>query len=142
MLGIAAVLGHMFPVTRRFKGGKGVATAGGGRWSSCSPSSSWSLAVVWFLVARGLRKASIASLVCAVLFPIVVAVSGGVVGWTSRSPCGLGLLVVRASLSRTSGASIRGEEHELGGIGRPADGGSVVGVTHEANADATGHARP
>ena len=27
--GIAAVLGHMFPVTRRFKGGKGVATAGG-----------------------------------------------------------------------------------------------------------------
>ena len=28
-LGIAAVLGHMFPVTRRFKGGKGVATAGG-----------------------------------------------------------------------------------------------------------------
>ena len=28
-LGIAAVIGHMFPVTRRFKGGKGVATAGG-----------------------------------------------------------------------------------------------------------------
>src|SRR6478609_7976883 len=28
-LGIAAVVGHMFPVTRRLKGGKGVATAGG-----------------------------------------------------------------------------------------------------------------
>ena len=29
ILGVAAVLGHMFPVTRRFKGGRGVATGGG-----------------------------------------------------------------------------------------------------------------
>src|SRR4051794_404859 len=27
--GIAAVIGHIFPVTRRFRGGKGVATAAG-----------------------------------------------------------------------------------------------------------------
>ena len=30
ILGVAAILGHMLPVTRRFKGGRGVAPRGGG----------------------------------------------------------------------------------------------------------------
>jgi glycerol-3-phosphate acyltransferase PlsY len=32
---------------------------------------------VWFLIARGLRKASVASLVVVVAFPVLVAVTGG-----------------------------------------------------------------
>jgi glycerol-3-phosphate acyltransferase PlsY len=74
-LGIAAVLGHMFPVTRRFKGGKGVATAGG-MLVVLYPVIVVILAVVWFLVARVLKLASVGSLVCAVLFPVLVAVGG------------------------------------------------------------------
>jgi glycerol-3-phosphate acyltransferase PlsY len=74
-LGIAAVVGHMFPVTRRFKGGKGVATAGG-MLVVLYPVIVVILAVVWFLVARVLKLASVGSLVCAVLFPVLVAVGG------------------------------------------------------------------
>ena len=74
-LGVAAVVGHMFPVTRRFKGGKGVATAGG-MLIVLYPWIVLILAVVWFLVARVLKLASVGSLVCAVLFPVLVAVGG------------------------------------------------------------------
>jgi glycerol-3-phosphate acyltransferase PlsY len=74
-LGIAAVAGHMFPVTRRFRGGKGVATAAG-MLVVLYPVIVLLLGVVWFLLARVLKLASVASLVCAVLFPILVAVAG------------------------------------------------------------------
>lgn len=74
-LGIAAVLGHMFPVTRRFKGGKGVATAGG-MLVVLYPVIVLILGVVWFVVARVLKLASVGSLLCAVLFPVLVAIGG------------------------------------------------------------------
>jgi glycerol-3-phosphate acyltransferase PlsY len=74
-LGIAAVLGHMFPVTRRFKGGKGVATAGG-MLVVLYPLIVVVLGVLWFLVARVLKLASVASLLCAVLFPVLVGLAG------------------------------------------------------------------
>jgi glycerol-3-phosphate acyltransferase PlsY len=74
-LGVAAVLGHMFPVTRRFKGGKGVATAGG-MLVVLYPWIVVVLGVVWFLVARVLKLASVGSLLCAALFPVLVAIGG------------------------------------------------------------------
>ncbi len=74
-LGIAAVLGHMLPATRRFKGGKGVATAGGAL-VVLFPWIVLMLGVAWFFVARVLRRASIASIVGAVAFPVAVALGG------------------------------------------------------------------
>ena len=74
-LGVAAVVGHMFPVTRRFKGGKGVATAGG-MLVVLYPWIVVILGVVWFLTARVLKLASVGSLLGAVLFPVLVAVGG------------------------------------------------------------------
>ena len=75
VLGIAAILGHVFPVTRRFKGGKGVATASGAL-VVLFPWIVAGLAVVWFLLARVLKRASIASIVCTLLF-VVLAIVGG-----------------------------------------------------------------
>jgi glycerol-3-phosphate acyltransferase PlsY len=69
------VLGHIFPVTRHFRGGKGVATAGG-MLIVLYPIIVLGLAVVWFLVARVFKLASLGSLLCAVLFPILVALAG------------------------------------------------------------------
>jgi glycerol-3-phosphate acyltransferase PlsY len=73
VLGIAAMLGHTFPLYR--KGGKGVAT-GAGMLVVLFPVIVAVLAVVWLVIARVLRKSSIASLLVTVLFPIAVAVTG------------------------------------------------------------------
>ena len=68
-LGGAAILGHMFPLYR--KGGKGIAT-GAGALIVLYPLVVLGLLVVWVVIARVLHKASLASLICTVLFPIAV----------------------------------------------------------------------
>jgi len=75
VLGVAAVLGHVWPATRRFRGGKGVATAGGAL-VVLYPWVVAVLAVEWLVVARVLRRASVASLVAVVAFPVIVGVVG------------------------------------------------------------------
>ncbi len=47
----AAVLGHMFPVTRRFRGGKGVATMAGAMLV-LHPVSSLILLALWIVVRK------------------------------------------------------------------------------------------
>jgi glycerol-3-phosphate acyltransferase PlsY len=67
--GLAAMLGHLFPVWLRFKGGKGVATAAG-----VITAMNWQLGLltmgVWVLVAALFRYSSLAALVAAGLLPI------------------------------------------------------------------------
>jgi glycerol-3-phosphate acyltransferase PlsY len=70
-LGIAAIVGHTFPIFR--KGGKGVATAAGAL-VVLYPLIVLGLAVVWFVVARLLHKASLASLLGVVLFWVAAVV--------------------------------------------------------------------
>ncbi len=76
---IAGVLGHMFPITRRFRGGKGVATMGGGALV-LQPIVSLALLALWVIVRKLTGKASIASLSIMVGLPVAVAVKGAP-GW-------------------------------------------------------------
>jgi glycerol-3-phosphate acyltransferase PlsY len=71
----AAVLGHVFPLTRRLRGGKGVATAGGGALV-LHPLVGVVLLAVFAAVVAVTRTASIGSLVIAMLLPVLVAVAG------------------------------------------------------------------
>jgi glycerol-3-phosphate acyltransferase PlsY len=120
ILGMAAVVGHVFPITRRFKGGRGVAT-GAGVMVVVFPLETVVLGMVWFAVARGLHKASVASVLCAVAFPLVVVwLDGSLLDVAVTG--GLAALVVArhvANLRRL----VRGEEH---GFGRDDDDGSVA----------------
>jgi glycerol-3-phosphate acyltransferase PlsY len=92
LLGILAVLGHTYPVTRHFKGGKGVATAGG-MLAVLFPELVVILAVVWFIIARVFKLASVGSLIVAVLFPVGVWLMG-YAGWEIAITSALALLVV------------------------------------------------
>ena len=71
----AATLGHVLPVTRRFRGGKGVATAGGGSLV-LFPVVAAGTFVLFGLMARITGKASLGSITIAVALPVAVAGTG------------------------------------------------------------------
>lgn len=118
VLGVASVVGHIAPVTRRFKGGKGVAT-GGGALVVLFPWIVLALAVVWGSIARGLGKASVASLVIALGFPILVGVFTRSVTETTVISA-LAVLVIARHATNVR-RLVRGEEHSLGD-GTPVQG--------------------
>jgi glycerol-3-phosphate acyltransferase PlsY len=75
LCGLAVVLGHVLPVTRWFRGGKGVATAAGVAlvlW----PAPAGVLALVWLVALAVSRRASIASIAAAACGPAAVALAG------------------------------------------------------------------
>lgn len=73
LVGVFAVLGHLFPVFFKFKGGKGVATACG-----VLIALSWMAGLVaiasWLLLAFIFRYSSLASIITAVLSSLYVAI--------------------------------------------------------------------
>ena len=73
--GAAAVVGHVFPVARRFRGGKGVAT-GAGMTTALFPAMGVVLAAIFIVVLRATRTASVGSLTIAVLVPVGAMVIG------------------------------------------------------------------
>ncbi len=68
--GLAAFLGHVFPFTLGFKGGKGVATALG-VMLGFSPVLALAAAVSWVAIAAATRYSSLAALVAAVEAPLL-----------------------------------------------------------------------
>jgi len=68
--GLGAVLGHLFPVWLRFKGGKGVATGYGVLIAAAWPVG-LAAGAVWLIVAALLRVSSLAGLVSFALAPFL-----------------------------------------------------------------------
>jgi acyl phosphate:glycerol-3-phosphate acyltransferase len=108
VLGFAAVVGHTFPLYR--KGGRGVATAAG-VMLVLYPLISLGLAVVWLVIARVLKKASLASLTICVAFPILVAVMG-YDAWEIIVVSALAVLIILRHLPNIR-RLVRREEHDL-----------------------------
>ena len=79
LVGLAAFVGHLFPVFHRFQGGKGVATAAG-----VLLALDWRVGlgtlVTWAVIAFCFRYSSLASLIAAAFAPFATAL---VLGWQS-----------------------------------------------------------
>ena len=73
--GIAAFLGHVFPLFLKFKGGKGVATAVG-VLAGFNGTLALICAGVWLLVAVVTRYSSLAALVAAISMPVAAYALG------------------------------------------------------------------
>jgi glycerol-3-phosphate acyltransferase PlsY len=111
-LGIAAVVGHVYSVFVRFKGGKGVATAAG-VVIVLAPLAFLACAALWALVLRLSGYMSLASLTAATAFPVATALLG------PDDPYTLALAIVLAAvIIFTHRANIRrlldGTEARLG----------------------------
>lgn len=105
--GVAAVLGHIFPATRGFQGGKGVATYGGMTVVLWPWVGAVALAV-WLLALRLGGKASIGALVAMPLIAGLVVLAGRP-GWevvVAVAMAGLIIIRHRENISRL----VRGEE--------------------------------
>jgi len=73
-VGIAAILGHIFPIYLKFKGGKGVATSFGvalGLWPYYTICGLLAVAI-WVAVVLVWRYVSLASIVASVAFPLLL----------------------------------------------------------------------
>ncbi len=67
--GAAAIVGHMFPVFRQFRGGKGVAT-GSGVLAVLHPLLAVYSVVTWWIVSKLTGKAAVGSIVVVASIPV------------------------------------------------------------------------
>jgi glycerol-3-phosphate acyltransferase PlsY len=134
LVGLAAFLGHVFPVFFRFVGGKGVATALG----VLLGLSGWlglATAGVWLLMAVVFRYSSLASLTAAVLAPVVYVLGDGAL-WIKSNSIALSVTVMAFFLlyrhAENINRLIKGTESKLGKKASPT-------VAHTAHHTHHGH---
>jgi glycerol-3-phosphate acyltransferase PlsY len=99
--GAAAVVGHIAPITRRFRGGKGVATAVG-MVAVLEPVAALAGGLVWAVVAIITRKAVLASIAMVASIVLTIAVAGHR-SWEVATLAGVAVLIVvrhRGNLAR------------------------------------------
>jgi glycerol-3-phosphate acyltransferase PlsY len=115
--GLAAVVGHVLPVTRGFRGGKGVATVAG--MAVVLYPGAMTFAAVGFAVATGIsRTVSLGSIVAVATLPLAAAALGAP-GREVSALAACALLVVarhRDNIVRL----VRGQERRLGTGGQRA----------------------
>ena len=91
LCGAAAILGHIFPIHRQFKGGKGIAT-GGGVLLALHPPVMIVAAAVWVATMKLTKKASLASIVIVPLVVVLLAALGNPT-WEIFAFIGIGALI-------------------------------------------------
>lgn len=116
LVGLAAFVGHLWPVFFRFQGGKGVATALG----VLVGFSFWlglATAATWLIVAFFFRYSSLASLASALFAPVYYLMFGGVV-WDTERAIAAAIVVMSALLAwrhkDNMARLIKGTESRLG----------------------------
>jgi glycerol-3-phosphate acyltransferase PlsY len=116
LVGLAAVLGHLFPVFFRFQGGKGVATAAG-VIIGFQPWLGLAALLTWVIVAYFFRYSSLASIVTAVFAPAFY-LFGDRVAWNAPGVMVLSLAVMGVLLVWRHADNINrllaGKESKLG----------------------------
>ncbi|MDP2075045.1 glycerol-3-phosphate 1-O-acyltransferase PlsY [Hydrogenophaga sp.] len=116
LVGLAAFLGHLYPVFFRFQGGKGVATAAG-VIVGFQPWLGLAALVTWVIIAGFFRYSSLASIVTAVFAPAFFLL-GHRVAWDAPALQVMSLVVMGMLLVYRHAENINrllaGKESKLG----------------------------
>lgn len=120
MVGLAAFVGHLYPVFFRFVGGKGVATALG-VLTAINPILGLATGATWLIMAYFFRYSSLASLTSALFAPIYYVFGDGMAWYMSK---GVLLAVSVMSLlliyrhAENIGRLVKGTESRIGKKGQ------------------------
>jgi acyl phosphate:glycerol-3-phosphate acyltransferase len=116
MAGLAAFIGHLYPVFFRFKGGKGVATACG-VLLGINPLLGLAAGATWLIMAYFFRFSSLASLTAAVFAPVYYVFGDGVAWYLNKGVmlalCLMSLLLIYRHVENI-GKLLKGTESRLG----------------------------
>ncbi len=116
LVGLAAFLGHLYPVFFRFVGGKGVATALG-VVLAVNPVLGLATGLTWLLIAYFFRYSSLAALVSAVFVPVYYLMADGVF-WRADNGVALALVIISGLLIWRHGENlsrlVKGTESKIG----------------------------
>ena len=116
LTGLAAFVGHVYPVFFRFAGGKGVATALG-VLLGISPLLGLATAATWLLVAWLFRYSSLAALIAALMAPAYYVLGEGL-AWYINARVMLALSAMSVLLlyrhAENIGRLVRGTESRMG----------------------------
>ena len=116
LAGLAAFLGHLFPIFFRFAGGKGVATALG-VVLAVNPVLGLATALTWLLIAYFFRYSSLAALVSAAGVPVYYLMADGVI-WRADNRVALVLVLVSGMLvwrhAENLSRLVKGTESKIG----------------------------
>ena len=132
MVGLAAFLGHLYPVFFKFVGGKGVATAlgvllGVNGWLGLAA------VLIWLGMALVFRYSSLASITAAVLAPVLYVLADGAL-WTMNKSAALGIAVMALFLlyrhAENINRLIKGTESRLGKKAAPVAAPVHTGAHH------------
>ncbi len=108
--GLAAVVGHLFPIWLGFRGGKGVAT-GLGVLIAANPLVGLGAGAVWLIVAAILRMSSAASLTCFAAAPVIALLLGdSAIAWLALASAALIYVRHHANIRRL----LSGTEPKIG----------------------------
>jgi len=111
LAGLAAIVGHNFPVWLKFKGGKGVATTIGALMAVAWPIG-LTFCTIWLVILALFRYSSLASLTALVITPVFAfALADKKVTAFAVFLAFLGITRHRANIRRLT----RGEESKVGG---------------------------
>jgi glycerol-3-phosphate acyltransferase PlsY len=134
--GLAAFLGHLWPVFFRFQGGKGVATAAGALLA-INPYLGLAVLLSWVIIAVFFRYSSLASLVAAAFAPFYQALIWGI------EPVLLAIGIMSLLLIWRHEGNIKkllaGTESKLGQKAAPASAGSAAAPADKAHHGHPGH---
>ena len=140
LVGLAALLGHLWPVFFRFQGGKGVATAAG-VLLALNPWLGLATLATWLIIAAFLRYSSLASIVSAVFAPFYQLLLWGA-GPTAFAVIVMGLLLVWRHVGNIQ-KLLKGTESKLGAGSHPMapDAGRAAAAARPGHKQSHRHAR-
>jgi acyl phosphate:glycerol-3-phosphate acyltransferase len=127
---IAAIVGHIFPVFLKFRGGKGVAT-GVGVYLAVAPYAVVATLVLWALIVYSTKYVSLGSIIATAAVPLWTLLFYGLL-WPSPHLVALliiavvGCALIVAKHRDNINRLMRGTENRIGARSGPASGGSVA----------------